>query len=145
MTAAENIFSFIFLLICTWTDLKRRSVYTAVIFPFLIAGTILFIIEGRIGDGAGGILLGSLLLLISFATKGAFGVGDALVLMVTGSFLGTQKNLSLFFLSLILSAVFSIGLMIFGKCAKDKEFPFVPFIFSAFILTNMTTVFRSLG
>lgn len=134
MTAAENLLSFIFLGICTVTDLKKRSVYIGVLIPFLITGAALFILKGQVGEGIIGMAPGLLLLLISFATKGAFGAGDALVLIVTGSFLGIGRNISLFFLSLILSALFSIGLMVFGKCKKEKEFPFVPFVFAAFVL-----------
>lgn len=86
----------------------------------------------------GGILVGVLVVIISIATKGKIGMGDGLILMVTGINLGFWRNLEMFLYSLCIAAIISIILLIFKKVKKKDSLPFVPFILAGYILIVIT-------
>lgn len=61
-------------------------------------------------------------------------MGDGFLFLVTGIFLGGGKNMELLMISLLYAALFSLGLIVFGKVKgkagrKEKEIPFIPFVF----------------
>ena len=73
-------------------------------------------------------IFGSVFLyLMSKATRGAVGEGDALVYLMTGVTLGFFGNIELLTLSLFFSAIVSVFLLVFRKVGKKKRIPFVPF------------------
>ncbi|SKB97585.1 leader peptidase (prepilin peptidase) / N-methyltransferase [Lachnospiraceae bacterium] len=86
-------------------------------------------------DMAGGAFIGISLVLMSVITRGKIGLGDGLMLTVTGLLLGFTDNLKILTMSVLLTAGFSVILMIFGKCRKDTELPFAPFLLGAFLVT----------
>ena len=66
--------------------------------------------------------------IMSVATKGAVGKGDALVLMFIGSVMGFKLELTALLVSLLFSAAIALFLFAFRKAGKDTEIPFVPFL-----------------
>ena len=56
----------------------------------------------------------------SWLTKGSIGMGDGVLLVVTGVYLGGLGNLELFFTGLLLAACWSLGLLVF-KRKRGKE------------------------
>lgn len=80
-----------------------------------------------------GAVLGGFLILFSRLCKGAIGMGDGILLCVTGCLLGTRKNFELFFLALLLSALVSLFLIVIKKVKRTYEIPFVPFLFLAYL------------
>ena len=108
------------------------------VFIFLITGiylSVMAVIDHRLQKipvlpGVIGILvivLGVFLYLMSKATRGAVGEGDALVYLMTGVTLGFFGNIELLTLSLFFSAIVSVFLLVFRKVGKKKRIPFVPF------------------
>lgn len=94
---------------------------------------ILVIVLARVVDGdfwmwMPGVAVGVFLYLMSKATRGAVGEGDALVYLMTGVTLGFFGNIELLTLSLFFSAIVSVFLLVFRKVGKKKRVPFVPFI-----------------
>lgn len=69
-----------------------------------------------------------ILLLIS---KGQIGGGDLMLFLVTGFFTGIPSMLSILFLSVVISGLFSIVLVVFKKRGKSTEIPFAPFVLLA--------------
>ncbi len=93
---------------------------------------ILVIVLARVVDGdfwkwMPGVAVGVFLYLMSKATRGAVGEGDALVYLMTGVTLGFFGNIELLTLSLFFSAIVSVFLLVFRKVGKKKRIPFVPF------------------
>lgn len=93
---------------------------------------ILVIVLARVVDGdfwkwMPGVAVGVFLYLMSKATRGAVGEGDALVYLMTGVTLGFFGNIELLTLSLFFSAIVSVFLLAFRKVGKKKRIPFVPF------------------
>ncbi len=79
-------------------------------------------------------MVGLMVYLFSVLTKEKIGKGDALVVMVTGLYLGFQNTLLLVWLSTILAAV--IGSIIIRKnnVNTDFEIPFVPFLLMGYLI-----------
>lgn len=137
-----SIFVAVFLLICSYTDIKNKEIHLKVLLPFFLTGVIIAAVSGR--DAVIGALTGTIagiaLLLLSFITRGAIGEGDGLVLVVTGVFLGFFGNLRLLVSALFLSALFSVGAMIIKGWKKERELPFVPFLLAAFLIIRICDI-----
>lgn len=102
---------------------------------YLILAGFLVLLAGTIWNGEfnflyrlGGMSLGLILLCISFITKGQIGVGDGLIVCITGLCLGFSENAMLLVISLFGSAIFSIALLSFRLAGRKKAIPFVPFL-----------------
>lgn len=80
-----------------------------------------------------GMALGVFLILVSKLCKGAIGMGDGILLIVTGCMLGIQKNFELFFGGLLGAALVSLFLIVIKKVKKNYEIPFIPFLFLAYV------------
>lgn len=80
-------------------------------------------------DGLLGLLLGGgLFLLIAIVTNGAMGGGDIKLMGALGLWFGWKGILLIMFLSFILGAVLSIGLIILKIKKRNEYIPFGPFI-----------------
>ena len=127
------------LLTCAVTDIRKKMIYPLLLLPFLISGILWqFMSRSRgVMDIAGGMFIGIVLLITSFLTRGKVGAGDGLLLMVTGVLLGTLENMRLLTVASVLTAVFSMVLLMTRRCRRDTELPFVPFLFAAFIIGHV--------
>lgn len=79
-------------------------------------------------------LPGCFLLSLSFIGKKAIGVGDGLVVVITGLFFNAAATTEILFWGFLTSAVFGIFLMIFRKAGRKTEIPFVPFLLLGYFL-----------
>ncbi len=122
--------------LATWDDVRSKKVRVIEIIIFGIVG---LIIDFSIRPYSflsilGGVMVGLMVYLFSVLTKEKIGKGDALVVMVTGLYLGFQNTLLLVWLSTILAAV--IGSIIIRKnnVNTDFEIPFVPFLLMGYLI-----------
>lgn len=134
----EKIIEFsliIWLLALSWQDMKKKEV------SVLLLGTGTAIALASIGVSLGmkpdvsiwiskgaGMLFGMMLIGLSKLSKGGIGMGDSIVLTITGVMFGFWTNLCLFFYSLVLSAVYAGVLLIIKKIHKKQSIAFIPFI-----------------
>jgi len=81
----------------------------------------------------GGISIGLILLGISFITRGQIGMGDGLIVCITGMSLGFTKNAMLLGFGLFGSAIFSMILLSFKLANRKKTIPFVPFLLCGYV------------
>lgn len=79
-----------------------------------------------------GAIVGIGMILISVCTKQAIGLGDGLVLLVVGIFIGLWKTLMILFLAGILVAVVGIIMMVQKKGNLKTSLPFIPFLLAAY-------------
>lgn len=81
---------FAFLVVCAYTDMRRRKIYNKIVFPGWVLGILL---NGLAPGGSGwtpalmGLLLGLAVGFVFFAT-GGFAAGDAKLIALLGSFKG---------------------------------------------------------
>ncbi len=128
--------------LCSFEDVKYRRLTVIYIFMFGIAGVILHMFAPvcSIYSILWGMLLGLVLILISVATRGSLGMGDGILLVVTGVYLGGYGNLQLFLYGLLLSALCSLGLLALKRKKRKDEIAFVPFL----LLSYFFLLFRGL-
>lgn len=81
----------------------------------------------------GGLLIGILLLGISYITRQRIGVGDGLLIMILGVYLGFEVIGVVLLYALTLSAIWSVLLLIIKKVNRHYEVAFIPFIFVSYI------------
>ena len=122
----------ILLLICSYTDIRYRSLSVGILAIFAVAGVgTLLLYEGIEYFLRPDIYLsplpGLLLLIMSKVTHEDIGEGDACLLMVMGCFLDIWNNLLFFMLSSLLAGVYALILYLKRRNAKEV-FPFVPFM-----------------
>lgn len=72
---------------------------------------------------------GILFMLVSFWSKGAIGLGDGLVLLVTGWLLGPKRTIQILFYGLLFSSAVGGALVFAGRIKRNEEQPFVPYLF----------------
>lgn len=126
----------VLLLICAIQDLFKKRVYLWVIGIGAVLTFIClpFLKELSVIDCIGGLAVGLTTMLISKITAGKIGMGDGLILCVTGVGLGFWNNLELFGVALFLAAVLSIILMILRVVDRKKSIPFIPFLFAGYLI-----------
>ena len=89
----------------------------------------------------GGLVVGIVLLGYALIAKGAMGIGDGVIFLCLGIFLGLSGNLRLLFFSLIVAALAGGVYALVTKKGIKAKIPFIPCILVAFILLSVTEVF----
>lgn len=122
--------------LCSLEDMKYKRLTVLYILLFGIGGMILhlFVPVCSIYSILCGMLLGIFMILISVITRGSVGMGDGILLVVTGVYLGGYGNLELFMMGLLLSALCSLALLILKKKNRKEEIAFVPFLFLSYLV-----------
>lgn len=137
----------IFLIPCFFIDLKFKIIpYSPLLFiiPFILRLVdslwisnegILFFLKQYVVGGAVGFIL---IVIIRFIgtkifRKEAMGMGDAILFLFIGLFLGWKPIPYILFIASILGSIISLVLLI-TKQIKDKEIPFGPYIVSATVV-----------
>jgi leader peptidase (prepilin peptidase)/N-methyltransferase len=133
----------VLLFICSLQDFLRKRVYLWIIGigAVLTFVCLPFMEKISIANCIGGLTVGLVILLISKMTGGKIGMGDGILLCVTGIGLGFWNNLELFGVALFLAAVLSIILMILRVVDRKTSIPFIPFLFAGYLII----VFASKG
>lgn len=116
-------------------DFKKHKIAVWLICVFGICGAICHILyqKGEYQSLIGGVAIGLGMILVSVATQGKVGLGDGMVLFVTGIFLGFQKNLILFVLSQILASCYALFLLVVRKKDRNHEFAYLPFLLISYV------------
>ena len=123
------------LTLCSAEDIKRKQIRLNPVLFFGILGIffhMLFRMQS-IENILLGMSVGVVLLFLSVLTGGRIGMGDAVLLIVTGIYLGLEKNLELFFCGLLLCSMWALGLMVLRKKNRKDSIPFVPFLLAAYM------------
>ncbi len=131
-----DIFLGIFLFICSVTDIRSKEVKPAVLAAFGAAAVVLYLVIRPVGifEEAAGIIIGLTFVALSLISEGKIGLGDGLLMTVTGLFLGGRQNAFLIMTAMLLSALFSIGYLLSKKGNRKTRFAFVPFMFASFLI-----------
>ena len=131
-----------FLLLCEAAiDIKKKeiSLLISLIVSMLAIALLIFSKDIKISSALVGLLEGFLLMGVSFFTKGQIGYGDGIILCATGLLLGWKDNLTMFFFSCLICAIFSLCLLTIKRADRKTKIPFVPFMVPGFLLTILST------
>lgn len=124
-----------FLGINSYLDIRKSQISLGLTAVYAVLGIFDMVLRGHsrmllLAGAAPGLLL----LSIGKLSGGAVGMGDGLVLLVCGLYMGFWRALELLTLALFLAAVWAGFLMICKKKSKKASFPFVPFLLAAYAL-----------
>nr|MBQ8253088.1 prepilin peptidase [Lachnospiraceae bacterium] len=131
-----DIVYYIFLGVNTVTDFKKHRIYVVFNLLSAVAGLIIFAYEKEPKwiSLIGGIFIGAYLYLFSLLTKGAVGIGDSIVVAVSGIFLGGGRNATVLMGGLLLAGLCGGILLVCKKAGRKSELPFVPFFTLSYII-----------
>lgn len=123
------------LFICAVQDVRKKKIFLWLILlgAMLVSICLPFSTAFSFFNRLGGVAIGVGVIIISLATVGKIGMGDALLLCITGLGLGFWGNLELFAIALLMASIISIGLLVFRMADRKKSIPFVPFLLVSFI------------
>lgn len=119
----------------TYWDWKEKQIY--LYFPILasIVGMILHLIfqEHSWKELLCGMTIGVVVLLVSYFSRESIGMGDGMMLIASGTFLGFWANLELFMIALLLSGVTALFLIVVKRKGRKDRLPFIPFLLVAYL------------
>ncbi len=123
-----------FLGINSWTDIRRRQISLLSVGIFLTIGILYQCFYLKQGSMMLlGLIPGIVLVAVSKATRESLGMGDALLMLVMGIYLGLEEAVNVLLLSLFLAAIWAGILLAVQRKKKDYEFPFVPFLLMGYV------------
>ncbi|WP_029231479.1 prepilin peptidase [Butyrivibrio sp. VCB2006] len=132
MWMITRIVFMVLLLSAAFTDLKRKEIPMLLIVLQALTAVVAMvsvIVQGNMWPyGLLSLIPGVVMIVISFATRGELGVGDGLILLCMGPVYGMETTCLGLFISLLLSCLFSIGILVLGKGNRKTRLPFVPFL-----------------
>lgn len=88
----------------------------------------LSIIEILLGMG-----IGMTFLFLGFLTGGGVGLADGMILVVSGIFLGFEKNVEVFITGLFLAGITSLFLSVIRRKGRTYRIPFAPFLLAGYL------------
>lgn len=121
--------------ICSYEDIKQKEIHCMTVLIFGVAGILLHLYQREISIYSllFGVLVGIAIMFFSALSGGMIGMGDGLVLSVTGIYLGGSKNTELLIIGLLLAAVVSLVLVVFKKRTRKDTIPFIPYLLAAYM------------
>lgn len=130
----QSVVLLILLSICAVEDLKQKEVTVTYILLFGIIGVFvhLFYPGCSVYSMLCGLLLGIAVMAMSVLTHGEIGLGDGILLTVTGVYLGGYQNLELFLIGICLAGVWSLGVILLKKKKRKDKIAFMPFLLMAY-------------
>lgn len=134
MRTASDVLFFIYLFLMAIYDIKKRKIQlecSAVVAVLLAIQQVCIVYRGEISIAGvfWGMMVGVVLIGLSILTKGAIGVGDGILFVISGLFLGIYENGILLLLSLFFTAIAGGFLIMSKHVGKTYTLPFVPFVF----------------
>ena len=119
---------------CSIEDYRKQRILVYPVLAFGIVGMVfhLYYRNLSIYNLLAGAAVGVGLFLLGTLT-GQIGAGDALVVMVSGIYLGFGDNARLFFHGLIFCGIWSLLMLILRKKRGKDEIAFIPFLFLAYL------------
>ncbi|MBB2184691.1 hypothetical protein H0486_17635 [Lachnospiraceae bacterium MD1] len=128
------------LLFCGIQDTVKKKVYLWIITlgAFIVIACLPFCYSISIADRICGLALGLSVVVLSKATGGKIGMGDGMLLCITGLGLGFWSNLELFAIALILAAIVSIFLLMLRLADRKKSIPFIPFLLIGYVILMLS-------
>lgn len=123
----------IFLIICSWQDIREKIISGKVLLLFGTGGLIAnMIFQIPWQQWIGGLVLGVLLLLLGKISEQQIGYGDGMAVMVVGLFISWKEILAVLLVGLFLCAISSIIVFFLGKWKRNLRMPFLPFLAAGF-------------
>ena len=124
---------------CTVMDIRAKHISLRLMLGAAAAGAAAAIYmtitgEENISELFLSVMPGTFLLLTSELSGGRIGEGDGLVFMVIGLLIGCRRAFAVLLLSLLLSALYSVFLLLCHKADRNTTIAWMPFVLGGYIL-----------
>lgn len=121
--------------VTAYRDWKEKSIYLYIPIIAAIVSIILHLVyrDNSLVDMLSGAGIGAVMILIAWVSKESVGIGDGVMLMVSGLFLGFRANMELFITALLLAGVAALMLMVGMRKERSYRMPFIPFLLVAYV------------
>lgn len=130
----KEISTLVFLGLNAWMDIKKKEISLMTAAVFAITGIVWSFYCGRSWMQAViPLVTGVAFLMLSLATRGAVGMGDAWILLALGMMLGTEEFLWTLCLGMMLAGIWALILLVVFRKKRHTEFPFVPFLLAGYV------------
>ncbi len=115
-------------------DVRTKSIRVSEVIIFAVIGVLIDVILKPYSwvSIAGGVAVGAVLYIISILTKEKIGKGDAMIVMISGLYLGFMNTVIVLWLASLLAAIFGVIMVRLRGHQIDVEIPFVPFLLVAY-------------
>lgn len=122
----------VILLFLSIADIRRKKIHA---FAAVIFGCTAIICHGSdlLPQALMGALPGMLILILHRVSRGQIGIGDGVMLMGMGLYLGGSNSLKVFILSLCLIFIYSCAGLMLKKLSRHTQLPFAPFYLAAYL------------
>lgn len=126
----------LYLLLSALIDVRKREIPVALPAIAFAVGVLLqlFFGEVKLYELLPGCIPGCALILLSFATRQAVGLGDGLTFLALGVYLSLPETLLLLLIALTAAAAFGGILIAMKKKKKKEELPFLPFVLAGYVV-----------
>lgn len=123
------------LIIFSVEDILYREISVKVILVFLLMGIGIRVYDNTLlsTEIFWGIFIGMIIIASSIILAGNIGVGDGIIFVLTGLFLGIADNLRILIFSVTISGIIGGLLIILKIKKKDYKMPFTVFILISYI------------
>ena len=129
--------------IAAWQDQKELSVSKK--FLFLLG--ILAILERSLAENRQVTLLewglsllpGVLLLGLGWLSHWQIGIGDGVMILVIGLWLGLRETIAILLMGMFFCSIFCVVLVLLRKVGRKTEIPFIPFLWIACLIGRIWT------
>ncbi len=132
---AEKCILLIGLFVCAWMDWKREQIYLIAPGILTVLGFMLHILNPMqpVTELLAGAGLGILLLAVAFITRESVGIGDAVIFMMTGCYLGFWENLCLMTGAFAAAGVAALFLLVLKKKTRKERIPMIPYVLVSYV------------
>ncbi len=124
------------LAVCGWIDWKCQQVYLVIPGIMTVLGLVLHIFSQKqsVLELIAGMLLGGVFFLAAWITRESIGTGDAVIFMMTGSYLGFWDNICLITGTFMLAGISALWLLLLKKKKRKERIPVVPYVFISYVV-----------
>lgn len=122
--------------ICAWEDIRSRQMHVVTMLGFAVLGVICHLCFQRVAleDMIGGMAVGMVLFAVSLLSDERIGKGDALLVLVTGIYLGFWGNLIVLWGGATIAAIAAFFLVFLRGRSRNYQLPFAPCLFVSYLL-----------
>lgn len=138
MQIKEDIVSavlLIFMAVAAYQDWKEKEINVFLLLAAAFAGIALQagVQKESILNVLPGVCVGIVVLLLAWLTGGSVGLGDGLMLIVTGIYLKFWGNINLLMMALAMAGGVALFMIAVKKKGRNYRLPFVPFMLVAYL------------
>lgn len=140
MRYAIYIFIGIALLVASVADIKHKSIsicQIVIMGIFCVAGNIICR-ENNIYQALGGLSIGIMVMGISRLGSGQIGMGDGIIIALTGLFLGMNGCFIMVCVASFVMVFVAVAVLVLKKGNKHTKLPFIPALFVGYIVCTVT-------